>query len=96
MNRADDGESGTSEPAQQLDNAQSALCVETRGRFVAKENLWLADDFHSNRHSLSLFGIETRSGCADDGVGKMGQIQEIEDVIHVGELFRVGNRGVLA
>lgn len=96
MDGADHGQPGPREPAQELDDPERALGIQSRRRLVAEEDRRAADDFDGDREALALLGVEAGRGRADDGVLEVRQVEQVEDVVDVGELVGVGDRGVLA
>jgi hypothetical protein len=95
MDSRTNSNAGLRDPLEQLNNPQRALRVESGRSFVGEEDSRLRDDLDGDRNSLALLARQSGAGNTDDCVLKVCEVEKSENVVDVGELVGVGDRGGL-
>lgn len=95
MDGADDGETGSRQPPQELDDPQRALRVQSCSRFVAEEDGRSTDDLDRNSRPLPLLGVESSGRRSDDGILDRGEVEKIQYDVDVGEFGLARDGGIL-
>ena len=96
VDRANDGEARATKTPQEFDDAERALRVESRRRLVAEQDRRATDDLDGDGQALALLGVQPGARRANDCVLQVGQVEQVEDRVDVGEFLGARHRRVVA
>lgn len=84
MNSAQDGLSSVGELLEHTADGEGGLTVQTRGRLVEEEEHGrLGSKFDTDSNTLSVSHSQTKGRVANDGIGELVKLEELDDVFDV-------------
>ena len=96
VDRSEDGLAVVGELAEEEHDRPRRLRVETRGRLVEEdEEGGLGGELDADREALALLDVEAHADLADERLGVRLHLEELDDLLDVGELLGLGRRARL-
>ena len=88
MDRTEDGLAALGELFEEIKNSPGSLGVKTGSGLVDEEQQRrLSSKFDTDSKTLSLFDVQTFAGNTDDSIGILFHVEQLDDLVDVGELL---------
>lgn len=92
VDRAQDGLAVVLQFLEQVQDGPRGLRVQAGGGFVQEEQeLGLRGELDADGEALPLLDVEALPGDADDGVGVLGHLEQLDDLVDVRQLLLAGH-----